>query len=239
MKQLEQQMTALRLHGMQRNWKSLVETRRQHELTLSEGLELLLQAEQQDRENRRFERLRKNAKFRYQASVEELHTDASRGMNRELIATLATGDYITNGGSVLVTGASGCGKSFLASALGHHACAQGYSVAYFNMQKLFLKTKLSRIEGTVIGFFEKLAKTNLLILDDFGLTHLEQQQRIDFLEMIEDRHAKASTIIASQLPVENWYDVIGEETIADAILDRIVHSSYRVELRGESLRKKL
>ena len=239
MKQLEQQMTALRLHGMQRNWKSLVETRRQHELTLSEGLELLLQAEQQDRENRRFERLRKNAKFRYQASVEELHTDASRGMNRELIATLATGDYITNGGSVLITGASGCGKSFLASALGHHACAQGYSVAYFNMQKLFLKTKLSRIEGTVIGFFEKLAKTNLLILDDFGLTHLEQQQRIDFLEMIEDRHAKASTIIASQLPVENWYDVIGEETIADAILDRIVHSSYRVELRGESLRKKL
>ncbi|MDA3807469.1 MAG: IS21-like element helper ATPase IstB [Thiomicrorhabdus sp.] len=239
MKQLEQQMTALRLHGMQRNWKSLVETRRQHELTLSEGLELLLQAEQQDRENRRFERLRKNAKFRYQASVEELHTDASRGMNRELIATLATGDYITNGGSVLVTGASGCGKSFLASALGHHACAQGYSVAYFNMQKLFLKTKLSRIEGTIISFFEKLAKTNLLILDDFGLTHLEQQQRIDFLEMIEDRHAKASTIIASQLPVENWYDVIGEETIADAILDRIVHSSYRVELRGESLRKKL
>lgn len=239
MKQLEQQMTTLRLHGMQRNWKSLVETRRQHELTLSEGLELLLQAEQQDRENRRFERLRKNAKFRYQASVEELHTDASRGMNRELIATLATGDYITNGGSVLVTGASGCGKSFLASALGHHACAQGYSVAYFNMQKLFLKTKLSRIEGTIISFFEKLAKTNLLILDDFGLTHLEQQQRIDFLEMIEDRHAKASTIIASQLPVENWYDVIGEETIADAILDRIVHSSYRVELRGESLRKKL
>jgi len=239
MKQIEQQMTTLRLHGMQRNWKSLVETRRQHELTLSEGLELLLQAEQQDRENRRFERLRKNAKFRYQASVEELHTDASRGMNRELIATLATGDYITNGGSVLVTGASGCGKSFLASALGHHACAQGYSVAYFNMQKLFLKTKLSRIEGTIISFFEKLAKTNLLILDDFGLTHLEQQQRIDFLEMIEDRHAKASTIIASQLPVENWYDVIGEETIADAILDRIVHSSYRVELRGESLRKKL
>lgn len=239
MKQLEQQMTTLRLHGMQRNWKALVETRRQHELTLSEGLELLLQAEQQDRENRRFERLRKNAKFRYQASVEELHTDASRGLNRELITTLATGEYITSGGSVLVTGASGCGKSFLASALGHQACAQGYTVAYFNMQKLFLKTKLSRIEGTIIGFFEKLAKTNLLILDDFGLTHLEQQQRIDFLEMIEDRHAKASTIIASQLPVENWYDVIGEETIADAILDRIVHSSYRVELRGESLRKKL
>ena len=104
--------------------------------------------------------------------------------------------------------------------------------------KLFLKTKLSRVEGTIINFLEKLAKTNLLILDDFGLAHLEHQQRMDFLEIIEDRHGKASTIIASQLLVENWYDIIGEETVADAILDRLVHTSHRIELRGESLRKK-
>jgi len=238
MKQLEQQMTSLRLHGMERSWKALVETRRQHELTLNEGLEVLLQAEQQDRENKRFERLRKSARFRYQASIEELYIDASRGLDNGLISNLATGDFLTKGESILITGASGCGKSYLASALGHQACVHGYKVAYFNAQKLFLKTKLSRVEGTIINFFEKLAKTNLLILDDFGLAHLEQQQRMDFLEIIEDRHGKASTIIASQLPVENWYDIIGEETVADAILDRIVHTSHRVELRGESLRKK-
>jgi DNA replication protein DnaC len=126
----------------------------------------------------------------------------------------------------------------LASALGHQACAQGYKVAYYNMQKLLLKAKISRIEGTIIRFFENISKTNLLILDDFGLTHLEQQQQLDLMEIIEDRHGKSSTLIASQLPVTNWYDVLGEETIADAILDRLVHTSYRIELKGESLRKK-
>ena len=239
MQQIESQLATLRLHGMAQSWSALLETRKHHELSLSEGLELLLQAETQDRENRRFERLRKNARFRYQASVEELYSNASRGLDKEMIFTLATGDYITKGVSVLITGASGCGKSFLASALGHQACSQGYKVAYFNVQKLLLKTKMSRIQGTIISFFEKLSKNNLLILDDFGLTHLEQQQRMDLMEMIEDRHGISSTIIASQLPVANWYDVIGEETIADAILDRLVHSSYRIELKGESLRKKL
>jgi DNA replication protein DnaC len=128
---------------------------------------------------------------------------------------------------------------WLASALGHQACILGFKAAYFNTQKLMLKTKMARLEGTVMKFFDKLAKTDLLIIDDFGLTHLEQQQRIDLMEMIEDRHGKKSTIIVSQLPVSSWYDIIGEETIADAILDRLVHSSYRIELKGESLRKKM
>jgi len=237
MMQIETQLSHLRLHGMGRTWQALTETRRQHELNLVEGLELLLQAEQQERSNNRFERLRKNAKFRYQASIEELKLDASRGIDRGLITTLSTGDYLAKGGSILITGATGCGKSFLASALGHQACAQGYKVAYYNVQKLLLKTKIARVEGTIFKFFESISKADLLILDDFGLTHLEQQQQMDLMEMIEDRHSKASTIIVSQLPVANWYDVIGEETIADAILDRLVHTSYRVELKGESLRK--
>lgn len=238
MMQIESQLTRLRLHGMSRTWQALLETRRQHELSLGEGLEILLQAEEQERSNNRFERLRKSARFRYQSSVEELKLDASRGMDKALISDLATGEYLKKGESVLITGASGCGKSFLASALGSHACAQGYKVAYYNMQKLLLKTKISRIEGTIVRLFELLAKTDLLILDDFGLTHLEQQQRLDLMEIIEDRHGKSSTMIASQLPVANWYDIIGEETIADAILDRLVHTSYRIELKGESLRKK-
>jgi len=238
MMQIETQFKQLRLQGMNRTWQALQETRRIHELSLSEGLEILLQAEEQDRQQKRFERLEKNARFRYQASIEELQMDSSRGMDKALMATLATGDYLSKGESVLITGATGCGKSFLASALGHQACVQGHKVAYYNAQKLLQKTKMARLEGTIYKFFEKIAKTDLLILDDFGLTHLEQQQQLDLMELIEDRHGKASTIIASQLPVASWFDVIGEETIADAILDRLVHTSYRIELKGESLRKK-
>jgi DNA replication protein DnaC len=238
MKKIESQLSHLRLHGMSSTWQALVETRRHHELSFTEGLELLLQAEEQERGNKRFERLQKAARFRYQASIEELHYDASRGIDKSLICSLATGEYLSKGESILITGATGCGKSFLASALGHQACAQGYKVAYFNIQKILLKAKMCRVEGTILKFFDSIAKADLLILDDFGLTHLDQQQQLDLMELIEDRHGKASTVVASQLPVSNWYDVITEETIADAILDRLVHVSYRIELKGESLRKK-
>lgn len=239
MTKIETQLSQLRLHGMNNSWQALLETKRHHELTLTDGLDVLLQAEIQSRENNRFERLRKNATFRYQASIEELYLDAARGLDKGLISTLAMGDYITKGESVLITGATGCGKSFITSALGHHACAQGYKVVYFNVLKLLQKTKMARIEGTIYKLFDKISKANLLILDDFGLTHLERQQQLDLMEIIEDRHGKASTIIASQLPVASWFDIIGEATIADAILDRLVHTSYRIELKGESLRKKL
>lgn len=165
--------------------------------------------------------------------------DASKGMDKALISRLATGDYLRRGESVLITGATGCGKSFLASALGNRACMQGYKVAYFNLQKLLIKIKMARLEGTNLKFFEKLAKTDLLILDDFGLTTFGQQHCLDLMELTEDRHARRATIIASQLPVASWYDLFAEETIADAILDRLIHTSHRVELTGESLRKKL
>lgn len=239
MNQLETQMKMLRLTGMAQSWNAMLETRRHHELSLSEGLELLLQAEDQQRTNNRTERLRKGARFRYRASLEELLYGSSRGLDKAQVAHLATGDYINKGECVLVTGATGCGKSFIASALGHHACSQGYKVAYYNLQKLLIKTKMSRIDGSIYKFFESISKTDLLILDDFGLSHLEKQQQMDLMEIIEDRHARKATIIASQLPVASWHEIIGEETIADAILDRLVHTSHRIELKGESLRKKL
>lgn len=238
MKQIETHFNQLRLTGMSRSWQSLLETRRENELSLVEGLEILLQAEQEERTNRRFERLRKNAKFRYQASIEEIDYAPERGVNKSLISNLATCDYITKGEAVLITGATGCGKSFIASALGHQACIHGKSVAYFNTHKLMGKIKMARLDGSILKFFDKLAKTSLLILDDFGLTNLEQQQQFDLMEIIEDRHGRLATIIASQLPVGSWFDVIGEATIADAILDRLVHTSHRIELKGDTLRKK-
>ena len=239
MENIENQLSQLRLFGFKASWNALLETKRLNELSLNEGLEILLQAELQDRDNRRFERLRKSARFRYQASLEELKYDVSRGLDKGLISTLATGEYINNGESVLITGATGCGKSFISSALGHHACAQGYKVAYFNVQKLLQQTKMARLEGTIYQLLSKISKASLLILDDFGLTHLEKQHQMDLMEIIEDRHARAATIIVSQLPVASWFDIIGEATIADAILDRLVHTSHRIELKGESLRKKM
>lgn len=239
MTNIENHFKQLRLLGMSSHWEAMMETRQHHDLSLNEGLEILLQAEQEDRINRRFERLKRSAKFRYTATIEELGFEATRGLNKSQITELATGEYITKGESVLITGATGCGKSFIASALGHRACEQGTKVLYFNTQKLLIKTKMARVDGSVFRLFERIAKAGLLILDDFGLSNLDKKQQMDLMEIIEDRHSKTSTIIASQLPVASWYDVIGEATIADAILDRLVHTSHRIELKGESLRKKL
>ncbi len=216
-----------------------METRRHHDLSLGEGLDILLQAEDEDRADRRFERLRRSAKFRYSATMEELRFGADRGLNKSQITELATGRYIDKGESILITGATGCGKSFIASALGHRACSKGTKVLYFNAQKLLAGTKMARLDGSAVKLFDRIAKAGLLILDDFGLANLDKKQQMDLMEIIEDRHGRASTIIASQLPVASWYDVIGEATIADAILDRLVHTSHRIELKGKSQRKKL
>jgi len=236
--QIEHKLRQMRLTGMALGWQTLKETKQAFDLSFSDGLEILIQREEEERKNNRFNRMIKGARFRYQASLEELNYDSSRGLNKSLIASLSSCQYIEKGESVLITGATGCGKSFLASALGHQACLNGYSVIYSNSQKFMLRTKMARTEGILLKYFDKIAKTSLLILDDFGLTRMDQQQQFDLMEVIEDRHGKKSTIIVSQLPPASWFDVISETTIADAILDRLVHTSNIIELKGDSLRKK-
>ncbi|OJX37576.1 MAG: ATP-binding protein [Flavobacteriia bacterium 40-80] len=235
---IEQQMRSLKLIGMAQAWKELELNRQLSDLSINDGLTLLLQAELREKTSKRFDRLIKNANFRYQASMDEIICSAARNLDKSLIEELSTINYIAKGVPILICGASGSGKSFLASALGHQACYLGKKVAYYNTQKLIAKLRISRVDGTYFNFMEKTAKTDVLILDDFGLMPLQGQELIDMMEIIEDRHGLKSTIIASQIPFAKWYEVMGEATIADAILDRLIHTAYKIELKGENLRKK-
>jgi len=238
MDDIKSRLVSLRLSGMAQQWQALMELRRTEDLSLCDGMQLLLQAEADKRLESRNARLIKNAQFRYQATFEEVNAAPARGIDKSLLDRLATGEWVKNGQAILITGATGVGKSHLASAFGHRACRQGYTVCYQNMQKLLTNLKMARLEGSIIKLFDRWAKTQLLIIDDFGLTPLQGQLQNDFLEIIEDRHGRHATIITSQLPVANWFDVIGDAVIADAVLDRLVHTAHRFELKGESLRKK-
>lgn len=201
-------------------------------------LELLIQYEVDSRQSRKVDRLTKQARFRYSASIEQIPASVKQNIDSTRLAMLSTCKWIDEGENILITGPTGVGKSHLASALGAQACMLGYSTLYFNAQKLFYNLRLSKMEGTHRKLIASIAKADLLIVDDFGLQKLEDLQRLDLMEIIEDRHGLKSTLIASQLPVAAWYEVIGEPTISDAILDRITHQSIRIELTGESLRKK-
>jgi DNA replication protein DnaC len=232
-------LKSLRMPGMAQCWLSLQETRQAGTLSLSDGLQLLLQAEKDQRKLNRNARLIKEAGFRYQTSLDELAFDSARGIEKNKVLQLASCEFIRQGAAILISGATGTGKSWLATALAYQACLSGFHVAYFNLQKLFEKIAIARIETALPKFFDHLAQTDLLVIDDFGMKVLEGQQLLDFLEVIEDRHARKSTIIISQLPIAEWYDILrANTTAADAILDRIVHTAVRFELVGMSMRKK-
>ena len=184
------------------------------------------------------ERSIRNARFRYQATIEQLDYGIQRGLDKNLIHRLAEGDFIRKKEDLFITGSTGTGKSYVASAIGYQACQLGFKVLYANTTKLMAALKMAKADGSVVKELLKIERQDLLILDDFGIQPLDGQSRSSLMDIIEDRHGKRSTIITSQLPVSRWYDIIGEQTVADAILDRIVHQAIRVELAGESLRKK-
>lgn len=239
MDEITNALKSLRMPGMAHYWTTLQETRQYESLSLKDGLQLMIQAELDNRTQSRNARLVKNARFRYQASINEVLYDSKRGVDKQKVLNLATCDYVRKGVAVLITGAAGTGKSWLGTALGHQACMNGLKVAYYNVYRLFEEIALARISSTLHRFFAKLAQTDLLILDDFGMRVLDGQQLLDFMEIIEDRHGRKATILISQLPVSDWYDVLkSNTTAADAILDRLVHTSVRFELKGDSLRQK-
>lgn len=233
-----EKMSQMRLYGMRQAYGLHLEVGRSEKMTNDELVALLVETEHCDRQNRKTERLLKNAKFRYQASVEEIEFTHERNLDKGEVLRLATCDFINKKQSVIITGPTGAGKSYIASALGHQACINGHKVLYYNIYKLFTRLKMLKADGSDIREKTKIEKHDLLILDDFGLQQLDTENRLALLEIFEDRHGRRSTIITSQLPVAEWHGAIGDATIADAILDRIVHSANRIELKGGSMRKK-
>jgi DNA replication protein DnaC len=233
-----QKLEEMRLSGFTRAYRDMMATSMNKDFTIDEVISHLVQAEWDERYNRRLQRLITNARFRYQASMEQIDYTEKRELDKAIMLRLSSGDWITKKQNVIITGATGLGKSFLSSALGHQACQQGYKVFYRNSGKLFDELKIAKADGSYIKEISKIETQDLLIIDDFGLKPLDNVQRLILLEVLEDRHGKKSTLITSQVPVNKWYDIIGEPTIADAILDRLVHSSHRIELNGDTMRKK-
>ena len=228
----------LKLPGMASCWESLEETHQLDKLTLRDGMQQMLQYERDTRWNNRIDRLIKNANFRLKASIEELETDTTRGISAASVGDLATCNYITNGMTLVITGPAGTGKTYFSCALGDRACRNGLKVLYFTMNMFIENLKLVHLEGRETNFFRKLNAHDLLIIDDFGMVKQDGQLQHDFEQIIDDRHNRKATILASQLPIADWYNVFQSELIAEACLDRIVHKAIKYALSGESLRKK-
>jgi DNA replication protein DnaC len=234
-----EKMSRMRLLGMHQAFKASIETdNKAQQFTNDELVHHLVQSEWDDRQYRAVQRGLKNANFRYNAGIEQLDYSGDRGLDKNLVHRLSTCDFIKKGEDLFITGSTGTGKSFLASALGQQACLLGYKVLYSNTAKLMSHLKMAKADGAHLKELSKIEKQDALILDDFGVQPFDAQGRALLLDIIEDRHGKRSTIITAQVPVKKWHEIIGEKTLADAILDRIVHQSIRIELYGESLRKK-
>jgi DNA replication protein DnaC len=231
-----QQLRDLKLDGMARSYEAVLDLPTNSQPGTHE---LLAQLAQQETEHKRFKRTRmylRLSKLRYAAQLEEIKCSPERNLTREQISLLADCSWVKRAENILITGATGCGKSFLACALGHQACLLGHKTLYLNMNRFIEKVTLAKLDGSFIKLLNQIEKTYLLIIDDFGLQPLSSDTRLALLQILEDRYQRRATLIASQLPIASWHEYIGDPTLADAILDRLIANSQKMELKGKSLR---
>jgi DNA replication protein DnaC len=207
-------------------------------LSFEERFGLIVDRQCSWKEDRRLNRYLKEAKLKLDACVEDIDYQTPRGIDQSVIMRLVSCDWVRHHQNIIITGATGTGKTFLACAIANKGCREGYRTFYIRSPKLYYELAVSRGDGSYGKMINKLARTQILIIDDLGLAPMTDSERRDLLEVIEDRHGNASTIITSQLPIENWHEHIGDPTIADAILDRLIHNAHKINLKGVSMRKK-
>ena len=230
-------MRQMRLLGMYNAFNISMESFKTESMTTDQFVAWLVSNEWDDRCNRMIERLIKQASFRYKASLEEVDYSLERGLERNLLERLAELSFVKESRDLFITGSSGTGKSYIATALGYRACQKGMKVLYANTARLMGQLKMAKAKGTILQELKKIERADLLVLDDFGIQPFDAGGRMNLMDIVEDRYGKKSTLITSRVPVKDWYDIIGEKTIADAVLDRIVHQAIRIELHGDSIRK--
>ncbi len=235
--QTREHLYTLRLTGMLQALDEQLEQPAMAELSFEERLGIVVDREILYRENRRLERLLRAAKLRVGACVEDIDYRHPRGLEKSRTASLITLEWVRQSLNLCLTGPTGCGKTWLACAFGNEACRRGFSVRYLRLPRLFEMLRIAHGDGSCAKLMNQLLKTDLLILDDWGIQKISAAQRNDLMEVIEDRHGRCATLIASQLPIEHWHDYIGEATIADAVLDRLLHGAHRLNLIGDSMRK--
>ncbi len=232
------QLRSMKLYGMAHAYEASLLLPVHEQPTSDTLFGKLVDAEQLYRKEQTTKHHLRQSKIRYPAILEQVHCSAARNLSRDQLVSLADCRFIERGENILITGATGCGKSYLACALGRQACSLGYRTMYFNVTRFLETISQTKLDGTFVKLLNKIERTHLIILDDFGLQHLDATTRIALLQILEDRYGKLSIMITSQLPVAKWHDVIGEPTIADGIMDRLVGNAHRLELKGESLRRK-